>query len=122
MRGETEAHQEVAENTPISAKIYASVENPSCGIAATHEQGSNEEMMMLLNRRRNQRSLSWLSTKRRRFMRKLWIGLAVCAGAAGFLAWGSSQPTQAAMMIGGSQANSTSIVDQVRARKRAKAA
>ena len=55
-------------------------------------------------------------------MRKLWIGLAVCAGAAGFLAWGSSQPTQAAMMIGGSQANSTSIVDQVRARKRAKAA
>jgi hypothetical protein len=54
-------------------------------------------------------------------MRKVWIAMAVCAGAAGFLAWGSSQPSQAAMMISGDHAN-TSMVDQVKARKRAKAA
>lgn len=44
-------------------------------------------------------------------MRKVWFALAV--GAAGFLAWGTSQ---AAPMIGGNHGN-TSIVEQVKAKK-----
>ena len=54
-------------------------------------------------------------------MRKVWIAIAVCGGAAGFLAWGSSQPSQAALMVTGNQ-STTSMVDQVKARKKAKAA
>jgi hypothetical protein len=52
-------------------------------------------------------------------MRKVWIALAVCA--AGFLAWGTVKPTHAAMMIGGNQAD-MSMVEQVKAKKKAKAA
>jgi hypothetical protein len=54
-------------------------------------------------------------------MRKVWIALAGCAGVAGFLAWGATAPTQAALMIGGSHAN-MSMVEQVKAKKKAKAA
>jgi C4-dicarboxylate transporter len=53
-------------------------------------------------------------------MRKFWIALAVCGGAAGFLAWGTAMPTQAAMMINGTHAD-MSMVEQV-AKKKAKAA
>jgi hypothetical protein len=58
---ETETHQEVADNTPFSGEFYGSVENPCCGIAATLEQGSNEDLMMKLKLRKNRRKLIWLS-------------------------------------------------------------
>ncbi len=54
-------------------------------------------------------------------MRKIWIALAVCGGAAGFLAWGTAMPTQAALMIGGNQVD-MSMVEQAKAKKKAKAA
>jgi hypothetical protein len=48
-------------------------------------------------------------------MRKVWIAMAVCGGAAGFLAWGTSQPTQAAFYI--SSKPDMSMVEQVKAKK-----
>ena len=52
-------------------------------------------------------------------MRKFWLALAVCGGGAGLLAWGTT--SQAGLMIGGSHAD-MSMVEQVKAKKRAKAA
>ena len=49
-------------------------------------------------------------------MRKVWIALAVCGGAAGFLAWGTANPTQAALSVSGSQTN-MSMVEQAKAKK-----
>ena len=48
-------------------------------------------------------------------MLKGWIAMAVCGGAAGFFAWGTSQATQAAFYIG-SQPD-MSMVEQVKAKK-----
>jgi NAD(P)H-flavin reductase len=53
-------------------------------------------------------------------MRKFWIALAVCGGAAGVLTWGTADATQAGPLIGGSPA-SMSMVEQAKAKK-AKAA
>jgi hypothetical protein len=52
-------------------------------------------------------------------MRKFWLALAVCGGAAGLLAWGTT--SQAGLMIGGLPAD-MSMVEQVKAKKKAKAA
>jgi hypothetical protein len=61
-------------------------------------------------------SVGWLTHSTEAFMRKFWIALAVCGGAAGFLAWGTAMPTQAGLMISGSHAN-MSMVEQAKAKK-----
>jgi hypothetical protein len=53
-------------------------------------------------------------------MRKGWMVAAVCAGVAAGSAWGASQPTQAAMVIGDGMAN-MSLVEPAAKRKRSKA-
>ena len=54
-------------------------------------------------------------------MRKFCIALAVCGGAAGLLAWGTAMPTQAGLTIG-SLPSDMSMVEQAKAKKKAKAA
>jgi uncharacterized membrane-anchored protein len=44
-------------------------------------------------------------------MRKGWIALAICTGLAAGFAWGTSTPTEAAMVISGGKAN-MSLVEQ----------
>jgi hypothetical protein len=53
-------------------------------------------------------------------MRKFWIALAVCGGAAGVLSWGTAETTQAGPLISGSPAGMSMVV-QAKAKK-AKAA
>jgi hypothetical protein len=52
-------------------------------------------------------------------MRMRWIALAVCAGAFGGLMWGTAKPTQAAMVVGFSNAN-MSLVEPAARRKRSR--
>jgi hypothetical protein len=51
-------------------------------------------------------------------MRKRWIVLTVCSGVAAGFAWGSSVPSEAAMVIGDSKVN-MSLVQTVAKKRRA---
>ena len=66
------------------------------------------------------RSLYWLTISTEAFHAQSLDCISRLRGAAGFLAWGTANPTQAALMISGSQTN-MSMVEQVKAKK-AKAA
>ncbi|KAB2919218.1 MAG: hypothetical protein F9K29_06280 [Hyphomicrobiaceae bacterium] len=53
-------------------------------------------------------------------MRKGWIALSLCAGAAAGLAWGTAEPAQAAMVISAGKVN-MSLVEPAARKKRSRA-